>query len=487
MRSRDGCAQLIYKIQLLPIRVGEKNDSGAVHALSNRLSKLLEDFSPCFHTKSAISEQLAVRYVSGLLSQTQRKNMERMDERLDWDASLAEDSYQALQQFLSSSPWDEAALYQRICTRANQRLGGSSNACLVIDEEANAKKGKASVGVARQWNGRLGKEDNCQVGVFSVLNNGAHTALVGGRLFLPKEWIEDAPRCRKAGVPEARITQGQLTKIDHARELIEEALANQVQFGCVAMDAFYGRDTGLRRFMEQVKVTYCVDVPRNARVFAKRPTAKERPEKISTVTLSVAELAAQLSKDKRHKVARIALRTGDAGVVYAQVQAVRVWEWSAGAAAAEELWLIIRHMPDGSQKLSLSNASAQAGLQRLARWQGARFWVERCFQDAKSHCGLAQYQARGWRAWHHHMALVSLAILFTMEERLLNPLPIRELTCADIVELMEWVLIAKPSAGELLQRIERRHDKRRCAAASALKRQRHRARQKNTAKPSSSS
>lgn len=434
----------------------------------------MEDFSPCFQTKSAVSEQLAVRYVSGLLSQTQRKNMERMDERLEWDDDLAEDSYQALQQFLSSSPWDEAQLYAQICQRANQRLGGTSHACLVIDEEANAKKGKASVGVNRQWNGRLGKEDNCQVGVFSVLNNGVHTALVGGRLFLPQAWSEDVERCRKAGVPEERITQGHLTKIDHARELIEEAIANGLEFGCVAMDSFYGRDSGLRRFMEQSKVTYCVDVPSSTRVFETRPTAKHRPEKISAVTTSVTELAAKLSKNKKHPKQTIALRTGDAGVVNAQVQAVRVWEWSAAEAAPQELWLLIRHMPDGTQKLSLCNANAKTSLKRLARWQGARFWVERCFQDAKSHCGMAQYQARGWRAWHHHMALVSLAILFTMEERQSGAFPVTELTCADIVELMEWVLISKPSAGALIERIERRHEKRRRAAANALKRQRKR-------------
>lgn len=430
----------------------------------------MEDFSSCFQTKSSVSEQLAVRYVSGLLSQTQRKNMERMDERLDWDQDLAEDSYQALQQFLSSSPWDESGLYARICQRANQRLGGTSNACLVIDEEANAKKGEASAGVSRQWNGRLGKEDNCQVGVFSVLNNGAHTALVGGRLFLPEAWSEDAERCRKAGVPEQRIAQGHLTKIDHARELIEEAIANGLEFGCVAMDSFYGRDAGLRRFMEGSQITYCVDVPSNTRVFETRPTSEQRPEKISAATASVAELAAKLSKSKKHPAQTIALRTGDAGVVNAQVQAARVWEWSAQA-QPQELWLIIRHMSDGTRKLSLCNASAKTGLKRLARWQGARFWVERCFQDAKSHCGMAQYQARGWRAWHHHMALVSLAILFTMEERQSEAFPVSELTCADIVELMEWVLISKPSAGALVQRIERRHEKRQRAAANALKRQ----------------
>ena len=122
---------------------------------------------------------------------------------------------------------------------------------LTIDESSMTKKGRASVGVSRQWNGRLGKQDNSQTGVYSALSCGSRVCLTGSRLFLSKEWIGDPERCRKAGVPEARIGQGYLTKIDHARELIDEAIANGLVFGCVAMDAFYGRDSTLRRFMEE--------------------------------------------------------------------------------------------------------------------------------------------------------------------------------------------------------------------------------------------
>ena len=117
-------------------------------------------------------------------------------------------------------------------------------------------------------------------------------------------------------------------------------------------------------------------------------------------------------------------------------------------------------MPDGSHKHSLCNAPASTTLKRLARWQAARFWVERCFQDAKSHCGMAQYQARGWLAWHHHMALVALAVLFEMQERMSEAAAIPNLTAADIVELMEWALMKRPSEAELIARIERRHEKR---------------------------
>lgn len=425
-----------------------------------RMSSLVADFADCFRTKSSRSTELACRYVGGLLSQTARKNMERMDERLGQDDALCEDNYQATQQFISSSRWDEAVLYARISARAQERLGGTISSVLCIDESSHAKKGSSSVGVARQWNGRLGKEDNCQTGVYSALNCGSHVCLVGARLYLPKEWIEDPGRCREAGVPPERLEQGHLTKIDQARELISEALEHGIKFGCVAMDAFYGRDATLRRFLEQKQLIYCVDVPSNARIFTGKPTGKERPKPIGEHTQSVAQVAAGVLASSKNPVHRVTLREGDNGEVEARVCAVRVWEWTEGQDGPVEMWLVIRQMPDGSLKLSLCNARARTALKQLARWQAARFWVERCFQDAKSHCGMAQYQARGWRAWHHHMALVALAVLFQMQERVSGETGIPNLTSTDIVELMEWALVKRPSEDELIARIQRRHQKR---------------------------
>lgn len=430
------------------------------------MSRLVQDFAGCFKTKSSNSTDLACRYVGGLLSQTQRKNMERMDERLGQDDSLCEDTYQATQQFISSSRWDESLLYAQIADRANERLGGTADSVLCIDESSHAKKGQTSVGVARQWNGRLGKQDNCQTGVYSALACGPHVCLVGARLYLPKEWIDDPARCRRVGVPEERLEQGYLTKIDHARELVSEALQHGLKFRCVAMDAFYGRDSTLRRFLEEQQLTYCVDVPVNARVFANRPKSQTRPHPIGDYTQSVAEIAEEMIGGGKLPVQRIRLREGDNGDVEARVSAVRVWEWTEGDDAPVQLWLVIREMPDGGRKLSLCNASEEASLKQLARWQAARFWVERCFQDAKSHCGMAQYQSRGWLAWHHHMALVALAVLFQMQERMSGQSGITNLTNADVVELMEWALMKRPTEEELINRIMLRHLKREKSAAS---------------------
>ena len=298
------------------------------------------------------------------------------------------------------------------------------------------------------------------------------------------DWINDPERCRKAGVPEERIEQGHLTKIDHARELLEEALANGVQAACVSMDALYGRNAGLRRFMEEEAITYCMDIPANARLFASKPEMSERPKQITKATQSAGELAKEaLGKNKKQAGQIVRLREGDHGVVEAKVKAIRVWEWKDESEQAEEIWLIIRAMPDGSTKLSLSNAAENTTLKRLARWQAGRFWVERCFQDAKSHCGMGQYQARGWLAWHHHMALVALAVNFQMEERMIDPDGLGNLTANDITEMIEWVVVRKPTEAELLDRIERRHRARSKSKRDALLRQREKQKPKPARKP----
>lgn len=431
----------------------------------------MSDFGHCFQTKSADAVDLAKRYLSGLLTQVPRKNMERIDERADAIEVPGTDNYQRLQQFISDSPWDENQLYKEIAVRASGRLGGRADSLLILDESAHAKKGPASVGTARQWNGRLGKQDNCQVGVHSVLNCREHSALIGTRLFLPDEWTSDEARCRKAGVPDERNDRGPLTKIELARELITQAVTDGVQFACVAFDAFYGRDSSLRRWLGGQDLVYCADVPVNTRVFMEKPLTENRPDKITPATVTVDDLARRMMEDKKQPGRSILLREGENGRVESKVWSRRVWEWPAGEEAAEELWLIVREASDGSVKYSLSNAPATTSLTRLARWQAGRFYVERCFQDAKSQCGMSQYQARGWRAWHHHMALVSLALLFLMEERLLNPMEYPLLSAADVVEFLDWALATRPTEEEMFRRMERRHAQRAANGKNAFKRQ----------------
>ena len=120
-----------------------------------------------------------------------RKNMERMEEYVEGS------DYQSQQQFLSDSPWDHRPLMNRVAQEVSSVLGGA-NTALLIDESGFAKKGSKSAGVDRQWNGRLGKVDNCQVGVFAALSNGATCGLIDAQLYLPESWTDDPQRCSEA-------------------------------------------------------------------------------------------------------------------------------------------------------------------------------------------------------------------------------------------------------------------------------------------------
>lgn len=136
------------------------------------------EVSNCFRFRASTSADLACRYEVCLPSETQLKNMEHMGKELGlWD-----DSYRATQQFISTSRWDESLLCNRMATRADERPGGTSDPVVSIDESFHAKKGQASVGVARQLNGRLGKEDNCQTSVYRGLTCGTRVCLMSSRL-----------------------------------------------------------------------------------------------------------------------------------------------------------------------------------------------------------------------------------------------------------------------------------------------------------------
>jgi len=246
-----------------------------------------------------------------------------------------------------------------------------------------------------------------------------------------------------------------------------------VQFACLVFDGFYGRDSHLLEFIEQRGLTYCAEVPCNTNVFTQKPSGDSRPKKITRHTLSAGELARQIVADPARPATHVALREGENGLLMARVWAQRVWVWPAHQPSPRELWLLVRKMGDDSIKISLSNADAATPIHRLARWQGSRYHIERAFQNAKSHLGMGQYQSRGWLAWHHHMALVVMAHLFVMEERLLQAdTDLALLSARDVVELLDYCLTKPRTADEVLARVMARHKQRRRNAASAQKRRR---------------
>ena len=154
------------------------------------------DYSKFFVRPGMNSIDKARGYLSGLLGTTKDKNIERMVEGLE------DGNYQSYEHFIGSSPWDHESIMQQVAQDASALMGEREDVGLFIDETSFLKKGEGSVGVQRQWSGRAGKKDNCQVAVFGCLGNRSHLALTGFKLYLPESWAEDKKRCDKAKIPE---------------------------------------------------------------------------------------------------------------------------------------------------------------------------------------------------------------------------------------------------------------------------------------------
>ena len=414
-------------------------------------------------------------YLCGLMqADPNKKNMERMEERVP-DADE-----QQLQHMLTDSPWDHQAVIDQVALETDQWLGGHPNSCLLIDESGFKKSGNHSVGVARQWCGRLGKVDNCQVGVFAALGRDRRVTLVDERLYLPEQWCDDAKRCNLAGIPEAH--QCFKTKVALALEMVEHQRRIGVRFSWVGADGFYGNDPAFLRGIDAMSEVFVADVHCNQWIYLEdsRPTLKKRkgkrgrkPTKLEANTAAI-RVDQWQSEQPDEAWTRVKVRDSTRGDLEVEVLHQRVWLWDKEEPAAHCWHLIVRREINapGEIKYTLSNAPAETPIKRLAEMQAQRYWVERAFQDGKSECGMADYQVRKWNAWHHHMALVFMAMLFMLEERLraedVHPL----LSCSDIEELLKQFLPRRAvTQDEVLAQMEKRHKKRLASIRSHYARQ----------------
>ena len=208
--------------------------------------------------------------------------------------------------------------------------------------------------------------------------------------------------------------------------------------------------------------TYIADIPVNTLVWQQKPKAKTRP-----INLSKAG-AQRVDKISHPTPVSVYLRPSENGPVRVKVSAQRVWTWPEEAAKSgpQEHWLIATEQTDGTMKYSLSNAPADTRLETLAKWQGQRFFIEQTFKNAKSHAGMGDYQVRKFTGWEHHMALVGLALLFLLEERMDHAGPIPQLSPTDISELIHWHFCTQPSREAVIDQIQQRHRRRQSASES---------------------
>ncbi len=363
----------------------------------------------------------AFHYLQGLLLAPDRKSVEPMALR------FAEGNVVPMQRFLTRGCWDAVDVQREVQAVAAQRLtpsatGTAVGPVLVIDESGFTKKGTHSVGVARQHNGRLGKVDNCQVGVFLTYATPAGSALLDHRLYLPKEWVNDPKRREETRIPDDVVFR---TKPQLAGDMIKAARINGLPHDWIVADELYGRNGILLGRLEAMNERYVMEVPVNTTVWTKDPATEippysgfgqppKRPRRDSVRT--VRQVAESLSPSTWQT---LRLRDGAKGPLAFEFAAVRVWQVRHRKPGPPS-WLLIRRSlePKPEVKYYISNADAHVPLEILAQLTGVRWRVEEFFEECKGYLGMGHYEARAWTSWHHHMALVAVAHLFLTLTRL---------------------------------------------------------------------
>jgi SRSO17 transposase len=381
-------------------------DGALLEGMLSRLEKFVVPFarSLCRREQRENAEQ----YVAGLVSDLGRKNVESIAYHHDQER-------QALQKFIGSAGWDHQPLLTELARQVGTALG-EADGVLVFDPSAFPKTGTESVGVQRQWCGRLGKVDNCQLGVFLGYVSRKEHALVDMRLYLPESWAKDKKRRRKAGVPkETRFC----TRHQLALQMLE-ANGSLLPHTWIAGDDEMGRSTRFRRDLDGLKERYLLGVPSNTLVRhldAEPPPYCGRGPHPQVPFVRADRWRATLPAEAWET---IDVRDGEKGPLVVQaVKARVVAKTDRRRAGPEEILVVIREQQDDGEykhDYYLSNAIPETPLTEFARVAKAEHRIEECLERAKGEAGLAGYQVRNWLGWHHHQTLSLIATWFLTQE-----------------------------------------------------------------------
>ena len=367
-------------------------------------------------------------YCLGLMMPLARKSVEPLA-AVTAPAEVAA-KHQSLLHFVGNAAWSDTAMLAKVrelVLPAIERRGPIE--AWIIDDTGFPKKGRHSVGVARQYCGQLGKQDNCQVAVTLSLANHEASLPVAYRLYLPEDWAKDQARRRKAKVPETIAFQ---TKPEIALEQIKAARAAGLPAGVVLMDAGYGNDTRLRREVTALSMSYVAGIGPNTSVWAPgmgplpAPPGKGtgRPPKLlrrdeQHQPTSVKALALSLSAEAWQT---ITWREGTADWLASRFARQRVRPAHRDNELSElrpEEWLLIE-WPEGEAepaKYWLATLPEDITFEALVDFAKLRWRIERDYQELKQELGLGDYEGRGWRGFHHHATLCIAAYGFLIAER----------------------------------------------------------------------
>jgi len=420
-------------MEAIPIAVAKASPSSLPE-----LDAYLEPFAHLFRRRQ--SRDSLDRYITGLLTDLGRKNCDTIA------AAVAGTSTERLQHLLTDADWDSLALdKERVSGLVTSSPPGG---ILVLDDTGLPKQGRASVGVARQYSGTLGKVGNCQVVVsaeYVADEPASSTPLhwpVSAQLYLPESWATQPERRTQGHIPEEVMFH---TKPEIALSLVDRARAWGVPFRLVVADAGYGSNPAFLEGLEARQLLYLcgveksfgVRLPDEVRVADAAPPPEyggfgRPPSRRPAPLYTVREIAQSLPDAAWHT---IAWRDGTKGPLRKQFAALRV-HWATGnpdngrsvehhtVRTGPEGWLLVeRPLPgeDGELKFYYSNLPADTTLERLVQVAHARWVIEQFYEDAKGECGLDDYQGRLWEGLHRHIALVMLAYSFLAGQRVAAP------------------------------------------------------------------
>ena len=368
--------------------------------LADELVSFHELFRDCFRR----SEQrlLSQCYLNGLLSDIPHKTCEKIALTF-----LGTEAVRCQQNFFSRYLWDDKRMLECHQSLLADAIG-EEDGMLNVDSTEIAKKGKESVGVARQYCGSLGKRENCQSGVFAGYSSRIGYGLVDRRLFVPEVWFTEpyAERREKCKIPGGMEFQ---TKIQIALNLLEKqvrkGLLGTRWIGC---DSFFGTSRWFRDTVAGWGKLYLAEIRSTILVWPAGDAAEKQQ----------AQAVSQIAKRESTEWDRVILAEGSKGPIVAHVSIQRVRENEEKGRAGKEMWLIIRRFEGGKVKYYLSNAPKDIPHEELRRALLMRWPIEQCFEDGKRYLGMDHYEHRNWRSWHRHMLYVFLAQLFLLRIRL---------------------------------------------------------------------
>ena len=359
----------------------------SARALLRRFGQFADRFADCFNRRA--QRDAASQYLDALFNDSERKSMQAMHGRLS-----DPDSYEALQHFITDSPWEAEPLWTRLRAIVPLRRG-----ILALDDTSFPKQGKQSVGVKRQYCGALGKIANCQVAVSTVLLGEQLAWPLTFELYLPKEWLTDEARRTKARIPEvAHFREKWRIALSHIRRVLKAGF----QVTAVVADADYGSTAAFRRGLEHLGLRYGVAI----RWFLTMWTPGARQPQ------TAGEIAAQIpDADWQH----VTWAAGTKGPLAARFAAVRI----RPAKSRGERWLLCeRSLADDERKYYLLNLDATATLHELVVVVRSRWPIEQQYRELKDELGIDHFEGRSYRGWTHHTVLTAIAFTFLQLERM---------------------------------------------------------------------